>query len=58
LSGRSTGKLSYAAHDLVSFAIRSTAEDVEWSDGNIKLINRVLETVVESNAELEIRTHH
>lgn len=44
--------------DLVPFATRSVAVDAEWSDANSELINGVLDTIVESDAELEIRTRH
>ena len=48
----------FVSLDLVPFATLSSDPRAEWSDTNTVLVERVLDTVVESNADLAFNPRH
>jgi hypothetical protein len=44
--------------DLAPLATTSTDVDAEWSDRDTELVNDVIDTIVEMDSDLEIRTRH
>ena len=48
----------FVEFDLSPFATDSISGDAEWSNDNVELIERVLDTVVDSDADVVLRTRH
>lgn len=44
--------------DLAPLATKSSDPDAEWSDRDTGVVNAVIDTIVEMDAELEIHTRH
>ncbi|MEI7673290.1 MAG: hypothetical protein WCK00_14360, partial [Deltaproteobacteria bacterium] len=44
--------------DITPLATKSSDPDAEWSDRDTDLVSKVIETIVEMDAELEIHTRH
>jgi hypothetical protein len=44
--------------DLTPLATKSSDPDAEWSDHDTELVEQVIDTIVEVDAELELQTRH
>ena len=49
---------SFVDFDIAPLTTKSTAQDTEWSDADTDLVNKVLDTVVGIDAEVEIQRLH
>jgi hypothetical protein len=44
--------------DLAPLATKSSDPDAEWSDRDTEIVNAVIDTIVEMDSDLEMRTRH
>lgn len=44
--------------DITPLATQSTDPEAEWSDRDTELVNRVIDTIVEMDSELELHMRH